>query len=107
MENKNIQQSRSARDLAGSPPYSAAMVYKRHLGGVATVPYITTPGVWMQHKNAWCPVCTRRRSLVHSNLRTNLYNEKNTLIHVITQLYINKEHASFFNKRNKHVTNGM
>jgi hypothetical protein len=46
MENKNIQQSRSTCDLAGTPPYFAGVVYKRHLGGVAVAQYTVAPRVW-------------------------------------------------------------
>jgi hypothetical protein len=47
MENKNIQLSWSARDLTwSSPPYQAAMIYKRHRGGVATAQYTVTPKLW-------------------------------------------------------------
>lgn len=47
MENKNIQLSWSAYDLTWSSPlYTVAMVYKRHLGGVATEQYTVTPKLW-------------------------------------------------------------
>jgi hypothetical protein len=46
MANKNIQQKRSARALASTPPYPAIMIYKCHLGGVAVVQYTVIPGVW-------------------------------------------------------------
>jgi hypothetical protein len=45
MEKKNIQLSWSARDLTwSSPSYPTALVYKRHLGGVATAQL--TPELW-------------------------------------------------------------
>jgi hypothetical protein len=47
MESKNIHLCCSARDLMWSHPrYSAAVVNKRHLGGVATPQYIVAPKLW-------------------------------------------------------------
>jgi hypothetical protein len=57
MENKNIQLCWSARDLTWSrSPYPASMVYKWHLGGVATPQYIMASELW-----AWSWVGTGRR----------------------------------------------
>jgi hypothetical protein len=47
MEKKNIQLCWSARDLMWSHlPYPALMVYKWHLGGVATPQYMVAPELW-------------------------------------------------------------
>jgi hypothetical protein len=47
MENCNIQLCLSAHDLTWArPPYPATMVYKRHLGGVATKQYIMQSNLW-------------------------------------------------------------
>jgi hypothetical protein len=47
IENKNIQLSWSAYDLTWSSlPYPVAIVYKRHLGGVATPQYIVASELW-------------------------------------------------------------
>jgi hypothetical protein len=47
MENNNIQLSWFARDLTwSSSPYQAGMVYKWHLGGMATMQYVVTPELW-------------------------------------------------------------
>jgi hypothetical protein len=47
MEKKNIQHSWFAHDLTWSSLlYSATMVYKRHMGGVATAQYAVTPELW-------------------------------------------------------------
>jgi hypothetical protein len=57
MENKNIQLCWSARDLMWShPPYPAAVVYKRHLGGVAMQQYIVAPELWAWSWEAWVGV---------------------------------------------------
>jgi hypothetical protein len=47
MENCNIQLCWSARDLmCALPLYPVTMVYKRHLGGVATPQYIVPSNLW-------------------------------------------------------------
>jgi hypothetical protein len=123
MVNKNTQRSHPARALASTPPYPTAMVYKRHLGGVAVAvaQYTVIPGVWTwtwtarecvvpsAHKEeVFCPLKPEnkfRQRKKHINAcnylvilirKTQIFltNEINTLMHVITQLYINKEHAN-------------
>jgi hypothetical protein len=76
MENKNFQLSWSAQDLTwSSSPYPAAMVNKRHLGGVATAQYSETPELWTWSQGARVvvvPDVHKEGSLVHRYLQTNV-----------------------------------
>lgn len=79
MENKNIQQSQSAHDLAGSLSYPAGMIYKRPLGGVAVASYTLTPGVWAW---TWTWIWTTRECMVpgaHKEEVSNPFKPANKL----------------------------
>jgi hypothetical protein len=94
MENWNIQLCWPARDLTWARPlYPETTVCKRHLGGVAMPQYIMSSNLWAwSWGRGWagCPMCTRRGSLVHRYLQTNV----DKLIKICI-LYIINEYANY------------